>query len=146
MTSFLTVVFYGKVNCLSALWECWLLFLLFIYRIAGLIRLHNNLRSEMWTWQLAESLLKDIVNSELTPEDEFMVDDDESQTVNFTMCLLKLFNFWLQYKTMRCKEFLCRVYCTLPGHYRSSVDGAVLLSEWKGTQMSDSNWLVGNLQ
>ena len=115
------MIFYGKVNCLSTLWDSWLLFSLFIYRIAGLIRLHNNLRSEMWTWQLAESLLKDIVNSELTPEDEFMVDDDESQTVNFTMCLLKLFHFWLQYKTTKCKE-LKSLYVELVVHYQVTTD------------------------
>ena len=49
------------------------------YRISGLLQLHTNLRSEMWTWQLAASLLKDIVDMELRPDEEMM--EDEEQTV-----------------------------------------------------------------
>ena len=49
--------------------------------MAGLIKLNNNLRSEMWTWQLAQALLKDIVESELKPEDDVLMEEDEVQTV-----------------------------------------------------------------
>lgn len=52
------------------------------YRIAGLIRLHSTLRTEMWTWQLADSLLRDVVKSELRPDEDDMMDDDDSQPVS----------------------------------------------------------------
>lgn len=53
-------------------------------RLASLLKLHNSLRSEMWTWQLADSLLRDTVESELSTGD-----DDSIQEDSHTVSLLK---------------------------------------------------------
>ena len=65
--------------------------LVFIYgcfRLHGLVELHSSLRSEMWTWQLAESLLCDMVDTELrnenaaTAEQEEIIDNIDHQLVS----------------------------------------------------------------
>ncbi|XP_067945388.1 nuclear pore complex protein Nup107-like [Watersipora subatra] len=70
------------------------------HRISGLLQLHTNLRSEMWTWQLAASLLKDIVDMELRPDEEMM--EDEEQTVMTNRQLMEQF-FSDNEKVRRCQ-------------------------------------------
>ena len=52
-------------------------FYLWLIRLHGLVELHSSLRSEMWTWQLAESLLCDMVDTELKNENAAIAEQEE---------------------------------------------------------------------
>lgn len=52
-----------------------LIMVVYCFRRVSLANLHHSLRSEMWTWQLAESLLRDSLASEIRASEEEMEAD-----------------------------------------------------------------------
>lgn len=79
-------------------------FVLVCFSIASFKTIHDDLRLEMWTWRLAESILKDVVEAELKDAGaDDMMDADDDSPVSRSDCYFlhfTVFNF------VTCKEYL----------------------------------------
>ncbi|KAF6025817.1 NUP107 [Bugula neritina] len=60
-------------------------------RLTDLQSHHNILRDEMWTWQLAESLLRDTTNAELRAGEDELMNEDNPHTVTTDQQLMEQF-------------------------------------------------------
>lgn len=83
----------------------WILIFTSVFSAASLKSLHQNLRSEMWTWKLTESLLKDLIDSELKAAGDEMMEGDDPEPVSVCVCTIftstaqyPLRNIWNMYR------------------------------------------------